>query len=516
MNMFSSNPFVQDRIRKIQDLRALGIDPYPVPAYSPTQSLSDVVLTAEALISKSEAVRIAGRIIARRDKGKAVFMDLQDDGQKLQVYFRRSNLDQRTWRALELVDLGDFVGVSGPVFRTKTGELTVNGSEMTVLCKASHPVPLPKRCAGQDFNGVNDKGVLYRQRHVDVLTNIASRNVFLERSRIIRGIRRYLDNEGFIEVETPILGVHYSGAAAEPFITSIRALDDQQMYLRISPECALKRLLCGGFNKVYELGKNFRNEGIDANHNPEFTMLEWYEAYSDYLHQMERFETLVARLSEEINGTTRIIYRGRPLDLTPPWRRMPMLEGLRDIADIDLENVPVEGLSELFRKHHPAGTAALPDPLTWGGAVVALFEALVEPRLWNPVFVKDHPVEISPLTKRHRGDPRLVERFEPMIGGMEVGNAYSELNDPVEQYDRLVSQRVARDQAYDLDEDFLQAIAHGMPPAGGTGLGVDRIVMILTGAESIRDVVFFPFVSHRYSHREDGALELSTRKEERI
>jgi lysyl-tRNA synthetase class 2 len=512
--MCNSNPLVQDRIRKIQDLKSLGIDPYPVAAYSPTHSLPQVVSAAELRISKPEPIRAAGRVIAIRDKGKAIFMDILDEGQKLQLYFRRSNLDQRTWDALDLIDLGDFIGVSGLVFHTRTGELTVNGDEMMVLCKASHPIPLSKRCAGQHFNVISDKGVLYRHRHVDLLVNLDSRNVFLKRSQIIRGIRRYLDDEGFVEVETPILGVHYSGAAAKPFVTKINALD-QQMYLRISPECALKRLLCGGFNKVYELGKNFRNEGIDAKHNPEFTMVEWYESYSDYLDQMRRFETLVARLSVDVNGTTRIWYRGRPLDLTPPWRRMPMLQGLRDVAGIDMANVAVDGLSELFRRRHPAGAAGEPDPLTWGTAVVALFEALVEPHLWDPVFVMDYPVEISPLTKRHRTDPRLVERFEPMIACMEVGNAYSELNDPVEQHDRLVSQQVARDQTYDLDEDFLQAMAHGMPPAGGTGLGVDRIVMILTGAESIRDVVFFPFVSRRDVQREDESIEETTRKEER-
>lgn len=507
--MFNSSPMVEDRCRKIQEVRDLGFDPYPAAAYSPTHSVPQVIAAAQGLALRNEVVRIAGRVVARRDMGKALFLDLLDDGQKLQAYFRFSSFDSRTWRLLSLLDLGDFIGVCGPVFHTRSGELTVKATEVTVLCKASHPLPLAKQCEDQAFNLVRDKGELYRHRHLDLLLNPTSRALFLKRSRIVRGIRQYLDEEGFVEVETPVLGLQYSGASARPFVTTIKALG-QQMYLRISPECALKRLLCGGLNKVYELGKNFRNEGIDANHNPEFCMVEWYESYSDYLDQMRRFETLVARLSEEVNGASKITYRGRPLDLTPPWRRMPMLDALKEVVGIDMTHVPVDGLSELFRKHHPAGVAALPEPLVWGTAVAELFDALVSPRLWEPVFVMDHPVEISPLTKRHRNNPRLVERFEPLIAGMEVGNSYSELNDPVEQYDRLVSQQVARDQAYGLDEDFVQAIGHGMPPAGGTGLGVDRLVMILTGAESIRDVVFFPFVSRKDVHQEPELGEATT------
>ena len=493
------NPFIEERMRKINELKSSGYDPYPARAYCPTHSAPQVVSKAALLESTSEPLRLAGRVIARRNMGKAVFFDLFDDGQRLQVYSRQSNLSDRAWGTVELVDLGDFLGVEGTVFHTRTGELTVKCTDMTFLSKACHPIPFPKSCHGRDFNLINDKGALYRHRHLDLLLNPTSRTVFLKRSRIIRGIRRYLDDEGFIEVETPVVGLHYGGAAAKPFLTRLNALD-QDMYLRISPECELKRILCGGFNKVYELGKNFRNEGIDANHNPEFSMCEWYESCSDYQHQMIRFETLVARLSEEVNGTTKLVYRGRPLDLTPPWRRLPILDAIKDAIGINMLDISVDNLVDVFQKHHPAGTAALREPLNWGQAVMRLFEALVEPTLWDPVFVMDHPLENSPLTKRHRDNTRLVERFEPMIAAMEVGNSYSELNDPVEQYERLVSQQATRDEAYDLDEDFVQAMAHGMPQAGGTGLGVDRIVMILTGAESIRDVVFFPFVSRTEAH----------------
>ncbi|MCE9637851.1 MAG: lysine--tRNA ligase [Planctomycetes bacterium] len=394
---------------------------------------------------------------------------------------------------LELVDFGDFLGVDGTVVFSKTGELSVMTHLVTVLGKATHPFPLAKHQGAATYNSVTDRGTRYRQRHVDLLTNRASREVFIRRSAIVKGIRSYLDGEGFLEVETPILGEAYGGAAARPFVTKVNALD-QELFLRISPECALKRLLCGGLNKVYEIGKNFRNEGIDATHNPEFTMVEWYEAYSDYVHQMERFETLVSRLSNEVNGTTEITFRGRRLDLTPPWRRLRVTDAVRDAVGLDVSEASSAQMAELFRSRHPNGEAGLPEPYSWGAAVVALFEALVEPTLWEPVFVMDHPVEVSPLTKRHRSNPRLVERFEPMIAGLEIGNSYSELNDAREQYDRLVSQQGARENVYDLDQEFLTAIAHGMPPAGGTGLGVDRVVMILTGAETIRDVVLFPMV----------------------
>ena len=482
---------VAERLRKREELIRGGTDPYPAAAFAPSHSLAGA-----RECGAPARVRVAGRVVARRRMGRAVFLDLLEDGARLQLFLRRSGLGEEAWKTADLLDLGDFVGVEGELFHTRSGELSVMVERLVALGKASHPVPLPKRKGERVFDAIGDRHRRYSRRHVDLLSNPASRGIFEKRSRIVRGIRRYLDEEGFLEVETPILGRSYGGAAARPFATRLHSLD-QDMVLRISPECSLKRLLCGGIGKVYELGKNFRNEGIDSSHNPEFTMVEWYEAWSDYLEQTARFETLVARLCEELHGTTRIAWRGRALDLTPPWRRLPMLAALREEAGIDLDAAGLEDLPALFARHHPEGAAALPSPLTWGGAVAALFEALVEPRLWGPVFVMDHPMETSPLAKRHRDDARLVERFEPIVAGMEVGNAYSELNDPVEQYERLARQQVAREEAYDLDEAFLAAVADGMPPAGGTGLGVDRIVMILTGAESIRDVVFFPFLSHR-------------------
>lgn len=480
------NRLVLDRLDKIRRLREQGTDPFPAPAWARSHRVPELLFDGEGLAARQERVRIAGRLVGRRDLARVTFLDLLGDGEQVQLLVRDEPL-------LDLLDTGDFLGVEGVVVRTRTGDLAVEARALTVLGKATHAVPLGRGRGEARFERVRDPEVLRRQRHLDVLGDPRRRECFLKRSHIVSGVRAYLDGEGFLEVETPILGSAYGGAAARPFTTELHALR-QPMYLRISPECPLKRLLVAGFDRVYELGHSFRNEGIDGSHNPEFTMVEWYEAYSDYLGQTRRFEELVAKLARDVNGTTRVRFKGRELDLAPPWRRMPMLEGLREVAGVDLDGVEVEALPALFARHHPQGEAGLPTPLTWGVAVVALFEALVEPKLWEPVFVMDHPVEVSPLTKRHRADARLVERFEPYIAGMEVGNAYSELNDAEEQWRRLVHQQVAREDAYDIDQDFLQALAHGMPPAGGTGMGIDRIVMLLTGTESIRDVVFFPFV----------------------
>ena len=506
--------FVAERLRKRRALIDSGVDPYPAAAFAPTHGLAEARERMEADPESPFSVRVAGRIVARRRMGKVVFLDLLDDGARLQLFIRRAEVGEAAWRTLELLDLGDFLGASGETFFTRAGESSVRVRDAVVLGKASHPVPLPKRRGERVFDAVTDTHRRYSRRHVDLLSNAASRDVFVKRARILRGIRRYLDDEGFLEAETPILGQSYGGASARPFTTRLHAMD-QSMVLRISPECALKRVLCGGINKVYELGRNFRNEGIDSSHNPEFTMVEWYEAWSDYREQMVRFETLAARLCEDLHGTTKISYRGRPLDLSPPWRRLPMIDALRDEAGVDVDSLAAGDFPALFAERHPEGAEGLPEPLTWGAAVAALFEALVEPNLWEPVFAMDHPVEISPLTKRHRGDPRLVERFEPVVAGMEVGNAYSELNDPVEQYERLASQQMAREEAYDLDEAFLRAVADGMPPAGGAGMGVDRIVMILTGAESIRDVVFFPFLSSDRRGRDDGTAPPAERPDSR-
>ncbi len=490
--MFENNSsLVAERLKKIEALRSMGIDPYPAIAFNPTQSIIEIRNNPDYYVESLIEVRIAGRIIGRRVMGKIIFMDIIDEGSKLQTIMNRHTLGEEQWRILKLIALFDFIGVEGLVFYTQMGELSIKVKHFEVLCKSSHPMPLPKKHDDKVYDAVTDKGTLHRKRHIDLLFNQSSREIFLKRNRILKGIRNYFDSEGFIEVETPILSLAYGGAAARPFNTYLNSLD-QDMFLRISPECALKRLLCGGINKVYEIGKNFRNEGIDANHSPEFTMVEWYEAYSDYEYQMIRFETLVASLCEEINGTTRIMYQGRELDLTLPWRRISIIEAIKKKIGVNVGSMDTEGIIGMLKSESQSDQNWSKRSPLWGEAVIKLFETLIEPDLWQPVFIMDHPVDVSPLTKRHRNDPRLVERFEPMIAGMEIGNSYSELNDPVEQYQRLNSQRGDKDNRYDMDQDFLEAVAQGMPQAGGTGLGVDRIVMILTGADSIRDVIFFP------------------------
>ncbi|MBF0234618.1 MAG: lysine--tRNA ligase [Desulfamplus sp.] len=491
------------RINKINALKAAGIDPYPAKAYNPTDTAESISSNASALIESKKNVKVAGRIMGIRTSAYSSFMDILDNGNEVQIFINGNVKDYAStdpWYIAKskLLDRGDIIGVKGTVFKTKAGETTINCIELTVLAKASKPVPLPKTKRQEDksFDAVADKAYLYRNRHIDLLSHDDTRRVLEQRSAIIAELRSNLTHRGFIELETPTLGLYYGGAAARPFTTRLHAIP-QNMYLRISPECALKRALCGGFNKVFEIGKNFRNEGIDSTHNPEFTMLELYEAYSDYNDHMILFETLISGIAMRLYGTTTVEFRCKGLNLAPPWRRLSMADAIKEYADIDVNKVTKEEMPELFVKHHPKGIEGLPDPLSWGLAVSTLFEDLVEEHLWDPTIIQDHPIEISPLTKQHREYSHLTERFEVFIAGMECGNSYTELNDPIEQYKRLISQQVAKEDAYDLDEDFLQAISHGMPQAAGTGIGIDRIVMILTGAKSIRDVIFFPFISKK-------------------
>lgn len=489
-----NDTYARERARKVAELRALGVDPFPPAAFHPGTAVATIQADPERWIADGSLIRIAGRLVGRRDMGKVTFADMLDQGSRIQLFIRRPDMDDLETKVLDLLDLGDFVGCDGTVFRTRAGEVTVAVSKLTVLAKAAQSIPIGKASAGGIHDALADSGKIARQRHVALNADPTVRRRFVDRASILREIRRYFEEEGFLEVETPTLGTAYGGAAARPFTTHVNSLDTD-LYLRISPECNLKRILCGGIDKVFEIGRNFRNEGIDASHNPEFCMMEWYEAYSDYRHQMERFETLIPRLADVVNGSTRVIFRGRPLDLAAPWRRMPVIDALREEISTDLLEVEAADMPRVVAMFHPAGNEALAVGASWGDGVMALFESLIEPRLWEPTFVMDHPLDISPLTKQHRANGRLVERFEPMIGGMEIGNAYSELNDPWEQFARLAGQQKGREENYDLDADFLDAIAHGMPQAGGSGLGIDRIVMILTGAQSIRDVMLFPLVA---------------------
>ena len=479
------NPLRVEKKRKLRDLRAKGLDPFP-HNFKPTHKAAQILEVHGELEAgdKTEAnVVMAGRLMTRRDMGKAAFFNFQDQTGALQGYVKLEELPQADQDFFNLVDLGDWVGITGTIFKTKRGELSIHAKRFAIICKTVEPLP-------EKFHGVADVEIKYRHRHMDLITDADSRQVFLTRSKIFKEIRRFLDDRGFLEVDTPVLQPIYGGAAAHPFSTHHRALD-MKLYLKISPELYLKRLIVGGFEKVYELGKNFRNEGIDRSHNPEFSMLEYYEAYTDYHDQMEQFEQLVGHVVQSIKGTFKISYQGKELDFTPPWRRLTVFDGIREHAGINPMTISD---ADLFSKIRELG-ADRKAPGTRGKMLMEAFELSVEKHLWQPTFIVDFPVEISPLTKTHRDHEHLVERFEPMVAHMELGNAYTELNDPEEQRKRFEaqeSQRKVDEEAQPMDEDFLMAIDTGMPPTGGVGLGVERLVMLLTDRPSIRDIILFP------------------------
>ncbi len=485
------NPLRVEKRRKLNELRSAGIDPFPhnfdrngqagaiVREFDQTLSPGDV--------REGTVYRVAGRVMTNRSMGKAAFFNIQDQSGTIQCYIRKEEVAPEDYKAFDLLDLGDIVGVTGFVFKTKKGELSLHCKEFKMLCKTLEPLP-------EKYHGIADVEIKYRHRHLDLITDADSREVFRKRSRIIAEIRSWLNARGFLEVETPVLQPIYGGAAAYPFSTNHRALD-MKLYMKISPELYLKRLIVGGFEKVYEIGKNFRNEGIDRTHNPEFTMLEWYEAYTDYNYQMKQFEELVSHLAVAITGSTKVMYQGKEIDFTAPWRRLTVYDGVKEYAGVD----PAEmSPAQLFEKCKELGSDLDPKhkaKYSHGQLVMELFELAAEPHLWQPTFVMDHPMEISPLTKKHRAKKGLVERFEPFAACMEIGNAYTELNDPEDQLARLKEQeanRVIDEEAQPMDEDFVHAIDTGMPPTGGVGLGVERIVMILTDRPSIRDIILFP------------------------
>jgi len=375
------------------------------------------------------------------------------------------------------------VGLEGYIFKSQKGELSLYVQKFQVLTKTLEPLP-------EKFHGIQDVEIKYRHRHLDLISDTDSRKVFITRGKIIKAVKSFLDQRGFMEVETPVLQPLYGGAAAHPFTTHHRALD-MKLYMKISPELYLKRLIVGGFEKVYEIGKNFRNEGIDRTHNPEFTMLEFYEAYTDYNYQMKQFEDLVSSVCVEINGSTKVTYQEKEIDFKTPWRRLTVMDGIKQYADINPDDVT--SLDNYLKKNSDKPLKL--ENLSTGEKQMKVFEIAAEPHLWQPTIVMDHPVEISPLTKIHRNNPKLVERFEPFVACMELGNSYSELNDPEEQRARLKDQEAKRgvdEEAHPMDEDFLHAIETGMPPTGGVGLGIERLVMVLTDRPSIRDIIFFP------------------------
>jgi len=471
------------RIRKLEELRALGVNPYPY-RFERTHTLAGAAENEEALSAADASAAVAGRIMALRGHGHTSFGNIKDGSGSLQFYIKDAEVDEKTWRTFKLLDLGDIIGISGSLFRTRTGELTVKVKTLELLSKSLLPLP-------EKFHGLQDKELRYRRRYLDLIVNDEVMAVFRTRSRIIDTIRAFLNGNGFLEVETPILQPLYGGAMARPFVTHHNALD-MRLYLRIADELYLKRLIVGGMERVYEFCKDFRNEGMDRSHNPEFTMLECYAAYWDYNDMMDFVESLYQKLAEEVLATKKIKYGEHEIDLASPWRRLPFFESIREKTGRDLLEASEDELRTTAKKHG----VDIEGVSGRGGLLDAIFSELVEPHLIQPVFITDYPVELSPLAKVHRSGKGLVERFEPYIAGFEVGNAFSELNDPLDQRERFEQQTRMKmdgaDETHPVDEDYIRALEHGMPPTGGLGIGIDRLVMLLTDSHSIRDVILFP------------------------
>ncbi|MAG60436.1 lysine--tRNA ligase [archaeon] len=484
----------QDKLRKLQQIREAGVQAYP---YSFNQThhakpLNEKHASLKPEEKKKTKVNVAGRIMLRRIMGKASFFHIQDETGKLQIYLTRDDLGEDQYKLItKKSDTGDIIGVSGTIFKTRKGEVTVHAKEAVFLCKSMLQMP-------EKFHGVKDIELKYRRRCLDLITNQGSREIFKKRSAMIKAVRDYFSEKEFMEVETPTLQTQYGGANARPFVTHINAWD-MSMFLSISPELFLKRLLVGGFEKVYTICKNFRNEDVDTTHNPEFTMLEIYQAYVDYEQMMVYLEEVYEKACITINGSTKVkrMYKGEEVevDFKAPWRRLSMIDAIKEYADIDVSKMSEEKIQHLINDKRIEFDSSK-GKFSWGLGVLLLFEELVEDKLIQPVHIIDHPKETTPLCKAKRGDPRLVERFESFCMGMELCNAYSELNDPILQRELLEGQaeqlRAGADEAHPMDSDFVTAIEYGMPPAGGLGFGIDRMAVVLTGVSSIRDVIFFP------------------------
>ncbi|MBE3573596.1 MAG: lysine--tRNA ligase [Moorella humiferrea] len=469
------------RLEKLKELREEGIDPYG-GRFARTHTTAQVRLNFEELEGREAS--LAGRIMAIRGHGKASFVDLQDRDGRLQLYIRIDNVGAELYGFFRKLDIGDIIGVKGRVFRTHRGEISLEVRDLVLLCKSLRPLP-------EKWHGLKDVDLRYRQRYLDLIVNPEVKDVFITRAKILRAIRSFLDARGFLEVETPSMHAIPGGAAARPFITHHNALDID-LYLRIALELHLKRLLVGGLEKVYEMGRVFRNEGISTKHNPEFTMIELYQAYADYEDMMHLLEEMVAYVAAEALGRTNVTYQGEEINLTPPWPRLTMFAAIEKYTGVDFSRLNEE---EARRAAMELGVELEPG-LDWGKIINEVFEAKVEPHLIQPTFILDYPVAISPLAKRKKDNPELTYRFEAFIAGRELANAFSELNDPLDQRRRFEEQMAARaagdEEAHMLDEDFLRALEYGMPPAGGMGIGIDRLVMILTDSPSIRDVILFP------------------------
>jgi len=484
------NDQIEIRLEKLKALRAKGIDPFAIERYDRTHVAAEVISDFESLEGKE--VSIAGRVVSYRPMGKASFAHLQDASGRIQAYIKADNVGAETYALLEYADIGDFLGVQGKVSKTRTGEVTVFATEFQILAKALRPIPIGKQKGDQEWYGLQDMEQRYRQRYLDLIVNPEVRETMMKRSMIIRTIREFLNGEGFYEVETPVLQAVAGGAAARPFITHHNALD-HDFHLRISLELYLKRLIVGGFDKVYEMSRVFRNEGLSTRHNPEFTLLELYQAYTNLEGMMDLVERLFGCISQALYGGLKFTFRETEIDLTPPWRCLPLLEGIREYA-----NVQPEEFKTLESAKKAGERLGLPmeDEQTIGGIVDKIHDRFVQPNLIQPTFITDYPIDISPLAKKDPNNPAMTRRFEPFIVGQEVGNAFSEINDPIDQRERFIDQAKMRatgdDEAHPMDEDFLRALEYGMPPTGGLGIGIDRLVMLFTDEQSIRDVILFP------------------------
>ena len=483
------NEMLQIRREKVTQLRELGVDPFGM-RYERTHHAGDLIhqyqeYSKEQLEQQPIHVTIAGRMMQKRSMGKAAFAHIQDLSGKIQVYLREDELGSTQYEIFDILDLGDIIGVQGTLFKTKTGELSIRAHVFHILTKSLHPLP-------EKFHGLKDIETRYRQRYVDLITNPEVQQTFITRSKIIQSMRRYFDGLGFLEVETPTLHSIAGGATARPFVTHHNALD-MQMYMRIAIELHLKRLIVGGLEKVYEIGRVYRNEGVSTRHNPEFTMLELYEAYADYEDIMRLTENVIAHVTKELFGTTKVQYQGIEIDLTPPFRRIHMVELIRGEVGVNFwAEMSDEAARDLALKYD----VVVEPGHSFGHIVNAFYEKYVEHKLIQPTFVYGHPTAISPLAKKNRDDSRFTDRFELFIAGREHANAFTELNDPVDQRQRFEAQLTERelgnDEAHMMDHDFIHALEIGMPPTGGLGIGIDRLVMLLTDAPSIRDVLLFP------------------------
>ncbi len=480
----SLSELLQIRRNKLKELQDAGEDPFQLTKYHVSHRSAAIIGGFEEL--EGQMVSVAGRIMSKRGMGKAVFCDLQDNDGKIQLYVRIDELGEDAFAKFKKLDIGDIVGVEGEVFRTKRGEISVKAHRVTLLSKSLLPLP-------EKFHGLTDKETRYRQRYVDLIMNPEVRKAFVVRSKFIKHVRDFLDGRGYMEVETPVLNTISGGATARPFVTHHNTLDID-MYMRIATELPLKRLVVGGMERVYEIGRIFRNEGMDPKHNPEFTSVELYEAYADFNDMMDLFEELLSSAAQKILGTYQVEWQGEQVDLTPGWPRLSMAEAVKQYVGIDF--MAIESDEEAVAAARAKGIDMDGVEPTWGHALYESFDQKVEGKLIQPTFITMHPVDVSPLAKRSPKDPRVTERFELFICRSEMGNAFSELNDPIDQRSRFQKEVEARakgdDEAGMMDEDFLTALEYGLPPTGGLGIGIDRAVMLLTNSDSIRDVILFP------------------------